>query len=72
MASSEEKLEAGDAYALGMLEAMDTSLMTTEEMLRELVLGQREMRALVKKFVADVEKNPMFATMGKMFGGGKR
>lgn len=69
MASSEEKLEAGDAYALAMLESMDTSLMHNDEMMRELVLGQREMRKLVKSFVASMETNPMFKTMGKMFGG---
>lgn len=52
------------------LESLDPGLeMTDRQMLVELVLGQREMRKLVKGFVASMEKNPMFATMGKMFGG---
>lgn len=55
---------------LESLEALDPlTQMTDVMMLQELVLGQREMRKLVKGFVASMEKNPMFATMGKMFGG---
>lgn len=51
------------------LERMDVGEMTNGEMLAELVLGQREMRRLVKGFLESVEKNPMMKTMGRMFGG---
>lgn len=55
--------------ALERLESMAPDLMSQEQKLIELVLGQREMRKLVKGFVNATENNPMFKTMGKMFGG---
>lgn len=66
MASSQEKQETADDYALAMFEAMDTGIMTDTEMLRELVLGQRETRKLVKDFLKSMENNPMLKMMGKM------
>jgi hypothetical protein len=60
------------AEHLAFLEARHPRNMTDREMMTELVLGQREMRQLVKKFIADTVQNPMFATMGRMFGGGKK
>lgn len=61
--------KTGREATLEMLESMHPAVMTNGEMLAELVLGQREMRKLVKQFVESMEKNPMLATMGKMMSG---
>ncbi len=62
-------MHAEEVAQLEFLEHRSPSHMTDTELLQELVLGQREMRALVRKFVADMDSNPMMKTMARMFGG---